>query len=118
MRTSRPPSCPKPCTRGSTRGCSQSEISAVGNAYTEQRASSEENLAYLAPRQARDSSDADANAGTKQRPWDFWVCEVKVSPLYINALRVGTTGGIFVVVPLQWCWLVACVKRKEKYLTL
>ncbi|KAI1179417.1 class II aldolase and Adducin N-terminal domain-containing protein [Nemania sp. FL0916] len=41
-------------------------------------------IAYLTPQQARDT--ADTMAGTVQRPWDLWVREVKVAPLYVNVL--------------------------------
>ncbi|KAI3336983.1 class II aldolase and Adducin N-terminal domain-containing protein [Xylariaceae sp. AK1471] len=43
-----------------------------------------EGVHYLAKQQAADSWDS--NMGTIQRPYALWVRQVKVSPLYVNAL--------------------------------
>ncbi|KAI0541240.1 class II aldolase and Adducin N-terminal domain-containing protein [Xylaria digitata] len=62
----------------------QSEALAIQHAYSGSKVSSGEGLIYLTPQQARDSYAT--NSGTAQRPWDLWVREVKVSPLYVNTL--------------------------------
>ncbi|KAI0186219.1 class II aldolase and Adducin N-terminal domain-containing protein [Xylaria flabelliformis] len=62
----------------------QSEALATKHAYWGQGADGGHGLPYLTQQQARDSWTS--NMGTVQRPWDLWVREVKVSPLYVNAL--------------------------------
>ncbi|KAI0915026.1 class II aldolase and Adducin N-terminal domain-containing protein [Ustulina deusta] len=62
----------------------QTEALAIEHARPGSKGKSDDELVYLTPQQARDSYAA--NAGTIQRPWDLWVREVKVSPLYVNAL--------------------------------
>ncbi|KAI1755585.1 class II aldolase and Adducin N-terminal domain-containing protein [Xylaria castorea] len=62
----------------------QSEALATKHAYWGQAVDSGYELPYLTQQQARDSWTS--NMGTVQRPWDLWVREVKVSPLYVNAL--------------------------------
>ncbi|TGJ79294.1 hypothetical protein E0Z10_g9474 [Xylaria hypoxylon] len=62
----------------------QSEALAIQHAYLGAKASSEDELSYLTPQQARDSYATIS--GTAQRPWDLWVREVEVSPLYVNTL--------------------------------
>ncbi|KAI1298048.1 class II aldolase and Adducin N-terminal domain-containing protein [Xylaria venustula] len=63
----------------------QSAALGIQHAYAGTKASGGgDGLAYLTHQQAMDSYAT--NAGTAQRPWDLWVREVKVSPLYINTL--------------------------------
>ncbi|KAI1430359.1 class II aldolase and Adducin N-terminal domain-containing protein [Xylaria sp. FL1777] len=62
----------------------QSDALAIERAYAGSGAGPDDGLVYLTARQAEDSYAT--NAGTVQRPWDLWVREVKVSPLYVNAL--------------------------------
>ncbi|KAI0457523.1 class II aldolase and Adducin N-terminal domain-containing protein [Xylaria acuta] len=62
----------------------QSEALASKHAYWGLGLNSGYDLTYLTQQQARDSWAS--NMGTVQRPWGLWVREVKVSPLYANAL--------------------------------
>ncbi|GAP82603.2 putative arad-like aldolase epimerase [Rosellinia necatrix] len=59
----------------------QSQALAIQHAYS---ARPPPPLAYLTPRQARDGRAT--NLETVRRPWDLWVREVGVSPLYVNEL--------------------------------
>ncbi|KAH8799056.1 class II aldolase and Adducin N-terminal domain-containing protein [Xylogone sp. PMI_703] len=62
----------------------QSEALAIQHAFLGSNLNSQDGLVYLTERQARESWATDQ--GTVQRPWDLWVREVKVSPLYVNKL--------------------------------
>ncbi|KAK4236692.1 class II aldolase and Adducin N-terminal domain-containing protein [Achaetomium macrosporum] len=62
----------------------QSEAIKIQHAYSGPRAEGGGGIAYLTPRQIRDSWQTEKQL--IQRPWALWVREVKVNPLYVNEL--------------------------------
>lgn len=62
----------------------QSDALTIQHAFLDSNGSHHEGLVYLTQKQATDSWATDQR--TIQRPWDLWVREVKVSPLYVNTL--------------------------------
>ncbi|KAI0489893.1 major facilitator superfamily domain-containing protein [Xylaria cf. heliscus] len=65
----------------------QSETLASRHAYSATEANLGGRLTHLTPKQAKDSWAS--NRGTVQRPWELWVREVKVSPLYVTITEMS-----------------------------
>jgi hypothetical protein len=61
----------------------QSKALTIQHAYTGQ-AAQDIGLAYLDERQIRDTWQA--TMGVLERPWELWVKEVRINPLYVNEL--------------------------------
>ncbi|KAG7286844.1 hypothetical protein NEMBOFW57_009161 [Staphylotrichum longicolle] len=62
----------------------QSKALTMQHAYTGQAAQGENGVAYLNQRQIRDTQQTMLSV--VERPWELWVREVKVNPLYVNEL--------------------------------
>ncbi|PVH92221.1 hypothetical protein DM02DRAFT_677642 [Periconia macrospinosa] len=60
----------------------QFDALAIHHAFLDSNSNHREGLVYLTQKQSTDSWATEK--WTVQRPWDFWVREVKVSPLYVN----------------------------------
>jgi hypothetical protein len=65
----------------------QSEALSIQHAYTGQAAQGGNGIAHLNGRQIRDTRQTMLS--TLERPWELWVREVKVNPLYVNELDPG-----------------------------
>jgi hypothetical protein len=65
----------------------QSGALKIQHAYTGQAARGGNGITYLNQRQIRDSWATEITIISK--PWDLWVREVKVNPLYVNELDPG-----------------------------
>jgi hypothetical protein len=65
----------------------QSEALKIQHAYTGEAARGDNGIVYLTPQQVRDTWEGIIP--TIDRPWDLWVREVQVDPLYVNELDPG-----------------------------